>query len=50
MDPKQEHILTLSELHTYLKIPKPTLYALAKSGRIPRCQSGETLALSTQRY
>ncbi len=34
-------ILTLEELHTYLKIPKPTLYALAQGGRIPAAKVGK---------
>ncbi len=37
-----EHdILTLEELHTYLKIPKPTIYALAQHGRIPAAKVGK---------
>ena len=34
-------ILTLEELHSYLKIPKPTLYALAQHGRIPAAKVGK---------
>jgi len=34
-------ILTLDELHAYLKIPKPTLYALAQAGRIPAAKVGK---------
>lgn len=34
-------ILTLHELHTYLKIPKPTLYTLAQGGRIPAAKVGK---------
>jgi excisionase family DNA binding protein len=34
-------ILTLEELHGYLKIPKPTLYVLAQSGRIPAAKVGK---------
>ena len=34
-------ILTLQELHSYLKIPKPTLYALAQHGRIPAAKIGK---------
>ena len=34
-------ILTLQELHGYLKVPKPTLYALAQSGRIPAAKIGK---------
>ena len=40
MTPESD-ILTLDELHTYLKIPKPTLYALAQSGRIPAAKVGK---------
>ncbi len=34
-------ILTLDELHAYLKIPKPTLYSLAQNGRIPAAKVGK---------
>ena len=34
-------ILTLQELHDYLKIPKPTLYALAQNGGIPAAKVGK---------
>jgi excisionase family DNA binding protein len=34
-------ILTVQELHGYLKIPKPTLYALAQNGRIPAAKVGK---------
>ena len=34
-------ILTLEELHGYLKIPKPTLYVLAQNGRIPAAKVGK---------
>ena len=34
-------ILTVEELHGYLKIPKPTLYALAQNGRIPAAKIGK---------
>lgn len=34
-------ILTVEELHSYLKIPKPTLYVLAQSGRIPAAKIGK---------
>ena len=34
-------ILTVEELHGYLKVPKPTLYALAQSGRIPAAKIGK---------
>jgi len=40
MTPESD-ILTLEELHTYLKIPKPTLYSLAQSGRIPAAKIGK---------
>ena len=35
-----DDILTLQELHQYLKIPKPTLYQLAQTGRIPAAKVG----------
>jgi excisionase family DNA binding protein len=41
MVPAETEILTVQELHEYLKIPKPTLYALAKSGRIPAAKIGK---------
>ena len=34
-------ILTIQELHEYLKIPIPTLYALAQHGRIPAAKVGK---------
>ena len=34
-------ILTVDELHEYLKVPKPTLYALAQHGRIPAAKIGK---------
>ena len=34
-------ILTLDDLHSYLKIPKPTLYSLAQNGRIPAAKVGK---------
>ena len=34
-------ILTVQELHAYLKIPKPTLYNLAQHGRIPAAKIGK---------
>jgi excisionase family DNA binding protein len=37
----QSDILTVEELHGYLKIPKPTLYALAQNGRIPAAKVGK---------
>ena len=39
--PTDGDILTLDELHIYLKIPKPTLYALAQNGRIPAAKVGK---------
>ena len=43
MNPTIENmdILTVEELHGYLKIPKPTLYSLAQSGRIPAAKVGK---------
>ena len=41
MTPAESDILTLEELHTYLKIPKPTIYALAQNGRIPAAKVGK---------
>lgn len=37
----ESDILTVEELHGYLKIPKPTLYALAQNGRIPAAKVGK---------
>ena len=34
-------ILTVEELHTYLKIPRPTIYTLAQQGRIPAAKVGK---------
>ena len=34
-------ILTLDDLHSYLKIPKPTLYAMAQNGRMPAAKVGK---------
>jgi len=39
--PVDGDILTVEELHLYLKIPKPTLYALAQNGRIPAAKVGK---------
>jgi excisionase family DNA binding protein len=39
MSPETD-ILTVEDLHTYLRIPKPTLYVLAQSGRIPAAKIG----------
>ncbi len=36
----ESDILTLQELHAYLKIPRPTLYVMAQSGRIPAAKIG----------
>ena len=41
MEQVHTDILTLQELHGYLKIPKPTLYALAQSGRMPAAKVGK---------
>ncbi len=41
MEPTNTDILTVEELHSYLKIPKPTLYALAQNGRIPAAKVGK---------
>ena len=41
MEPSSMEILTVEELHGYLKIPKPTLYALAQNGRIPAAKIGK---------
>ncbi|MDP3723430.1 MAG: helix-turn-helix domain-containing protein [Candidatus Omnitrophota bacterium] len=41
MPPLDTDILTLQELHDYLKIPKPTLYTLAQHGRIPAAKVGK---------
>jgi len=41
MEPYHTDILTVEELHSYLKIPKPTLYALAQNGRIPAAKIGK---------
>ena len=41
MNPQSTEILTVEELGGYLKIPKPTLYALAQHGRIPAAKVGK---------
>ena len=41
MSPADTDILTVQELHGYLKIPKPTLYVLAQNGRIPAAKVGK---------
>ena len=38
---QETEILTVQELHLYLKIPKPTLYALAQNGRLPALKIGK---------
>ena len=40
MSPSSD-ILTLEELHTYLKIPKPTLYQMAQTRRLPAAKVGK---------
>ena len=37
----ETEILTLEELHAYLKIPKPTLYSMAQAGRLPGAKVGK---------
>ncbi|MFC1601259.1 helix-turn-helix domain-containing protein [Candidatus Sumerlaeota bacterium] len=37
MDQKPHAVLTIDDLSSYLKIPKSTLYKLAREGRVP-CQ------------
>jgi len=37
----ESDILTVEELRSYLKIPKPTIYALAQNGRIPAAKIGK---------
>jgi excisionase family DNA binding protein len=34
-------ILTVEELRAYLKLPKPTIYSLAQSGRMPGAKIGK---------
>ena len=41
MIPTETDIWTVEELHSYLKIPKPTLYVLAQGGRIPAAKVGK---------
>jgi excisionase family DNA binding protein len=41
MNQIETDILTVEELHGYLKIPKPTLYALAQGGRLPAAKIGK---------
>ena len=41
MEAADSEILTVEELHGYLKVPKPTLYTLAQSGRIPAAKVGK---------
>lgn len=40
MDTIGSEILTVKELQSYLKVPRPTLYVLAQSGRIPAAKIG----------
>ena len=37
----ESEILTVDELQNYLKIPKPTLYALAQHARMPAAKVGK---------
>ena len=41
MAQKHAALLTVDELQGYLKIPKPTLYALAQGGKIPAAKIGK---------
>ena len=41
MDSDGNVILTIQELSEYLKIPKPTLYKLARSGSMPGAKIGK---------
>jgi len=41
MNVMETEILTVEELQSYLKIPKPTLYSLAQGGRIPAAKVGK---------
>ena len=41
MTQPETDILTLEELHTYLKVPKTTLYSLARAGRMPAAKIGK---------
>ena len=38
--PTTSDILTIQELHRYLKVPTATLYTLAQDGRIPAAKIG----------
>jgi excisionase family DNA binding protein len=40
MDEKQNDVLTIDELSTYLKISKSTLYKLVREGKIPSQKIG----------
>lgn len=40
MDEKQNDVLTIDELSTYLKISKSTLYKLVREGKIPSQKVG----------
>ena len=37
----EDDILTINELHVYLKIPKPTLYSMVQAGRLPAVKLGK---------
>ena len=41
MLPTETDIWTVEDLRSYLKIPKPTIYALAQGGRIPAAKVGK---------
>ncbi|HEX9779861.1 MAG TPA: helix-turn-helix domain-containing protein [bacterium] len=41
MEVLESDILTVAELQKYLKIPRPTVYALAQNGRIPAAKIGK---------
>ncbi|MBI4343723.1 MAG: helix-turn-helix domain-containing protein [Candidatus Omnitrophica bacterium] len=34
-------ILTVRDLQSYLKLPRPTIYAMAQNGRIPAAKIGK---------
>lgn len=40
MDDKPDDVLTIEELSAYLKIPRSTLYKLAREGKIPSQKIG----------
>ena len=37
---QDDELLTVDELHTYLKVPKTTVYHLAQTGQIPAAKVG----------